>query len=120
MKMASYLKEIPLHRTERFDAILGLIKEMYPSAMESMKYQMPTFENIEDNQSGVKPGWIALANKKSYLSLYTCMEAHITPFKVLHPQIKTGVGCINFRDKDDIFLADLKVVIKSAMEYQHK
>lgn len=120
MEMEKYLKQVPQHRVERFHSILNLIKEMYPPATQSMKYKMPTFENISDNNQANKPSWIALANKKSYLSLYTCMEMHLASFKTLHPQIKTGVGCINFRDKDDVFLEDLRAVIKSAMEYQHK
>lgn len=79
---------------------------------ESMRYKMPTYELGE--------GWIALANQKDYISVYTCSAEHIVNFKKKHPKIKTGKGCINFKDGDDIPLNDLKGVIKSAMEYRHK
>jgi len=111
LKLEIYLQEIPGHRIERFTSILNLIREMYPDASESMKYHMPTFES--------DAGWIAIGNKKNYISVYTCMEKHITPFKALYPEVKTGKGCINLRDKDVISLAGLKPVIKSAMEYRH-
>ena len=117
MVLDDYLKGIPDHRLAGFNAILKLIRQMYPNAIESMKYKMPTFEN--GNHQGDKPGWIALANQKSYVSVYTCMEGHLVSFKERHPNIKTGKGCINFRDKDEIPLQDLKLVIASAMEYQH-
>lgn len=118
MKIEDYLKDIPPHRLPGFESIITLIRDMYPNAIESMKYKMPTFENALHD--GENPGWIALANKKSYLSVYTCMAAHIKSFKALHPDIKTGTGCINFRDKDSIPLQDLKSVISNALEYQHK
>lgn len=106
-----YIQTVPDTRRPKFETILYLIRGLYPDAEESMKYKMPTFQN--------KAGWIAVANQKSYISVYTCMEQHIADFKTRHPHIKTGKGCINFRDKDDIPLDDLKPVVVSAMEYKH-
>ena len=40
---------------------------------------------------------------------------HIEPFKKKYPDIKTGKGCINFTDKVEIPLTDIKPVIVSAI-----
>lgn len=90
---------------------MNLIKELYPDAEESMKYKMPTYTTAQ--------GWVAVANQKSYISLYTCSSEHLASFKAAHPGIKTGKGCINFRDKDPIPLEDLKPVIHSAVTSNH-
>ena len=110
-KIQEYVREVPETRRGKFKAILGLIQDLYPSAEVSMKYKMPTFQNGD--------AWIAVANQKSYISVYTCMEQHIAGFKKRHPKIKTGKGCINFQDKDDIPLKELKPVVVSAMEHTH-
>ena len=59
---------------------------------------------------------MALANQKHYLSLYTCAPAHIAEFKARHPGIKTGKGCINFRDRDPLPLEDIAQVVRHAIE----
>ncbi len=73
---------------------------------------MPTYEAGE--------GWVAAANQKNCISLYTCSAEHLESFKRKHPKIKTGKGCINFKDSDDIPINDLIPVIKSAMEFRHR
>ena len=107
----TYVRNLPDERRERFRSILGAIKSLYPTAVESMKYKMPTYE--------YGGAWVAAANQKRYLSFYTCSAAHIASFKRKHPGITTGKGCINFRDGDEIPIDDLKQVIKSAMESSH-
>jgi len=47
-----------------------------------MKYKMPTYQ--------VGDGWVAIANQKNYISLYTCGYHHIVGFKNNNPGIKTG------------------------------
>ncbi len=84
---------------------------MYPSARPSMKYKMPTYE--------LETSWIAIANQKNYISLYTCSAEHISSFKKKYPKIQTGKGCINFKDSDEIPYEYLKPVIKSALEVIH-
>lgn len=73
-----------------------------------MKFRMPTYT--------VGAGWVALANQKNYISLYTCGYHHIEGFKVKHPEIKTGKGCINFRDKDELPINDICEVIQHAVQ----
>lgn len=108
MTVAEYLSSIPKIRTVKIISICDQIKHLYPDAIESMRYKMPTYES--------NTGWIAIASQKNYLSVYTCSAIHIESFKQKHPNIKTGKGCINFRDRDEIPLVDLAPVIRSAME----
>ena len=111
MEVIEYLSNIKDTRKTRFETIRLLILTLYPDAKESMRYKMPTYEH--------ENGWVALANQKHYISLYTCGPGHIARFKTAHPGIKTGKGCINFQDKDDIPVGSLKAVIQSAMEGHH-
>ena len=64
-----------------------------------MKYKMPTY-SVDD-------GWVAMASQKNYLSFYTCSFDHIAAFKDRHPKIKTGKGCINFKDSDPLQISDI-------------
>ena len=84
--------------------------ELYPDCEETMKYKMPTFE--------FNGNWISVANQKKYISVYTCGEHCLKEFKKLHPKIKTGKGCINFKDSDSIPYGDLEIVIKTALEQE--
>lgn len=111
MEVEQYLSAIPDGRRERFQSILRTIRSLYPDAVESMKYKMPTYS--------LGDGWVAVANQKNYISLYTCAPQHIASFQMKHPTIKTGKGCINFRDRDEILIEDIKPVIRSAIEYRH-
>ena len=99
MELKKYIAKIPKYRKSRFESIRKPIKALYSKAKESMRYKMPTYEYAE--------GWVAIANQKSYISLYTCSSANIAEFKEKHSNIKTGKGCINFRDKDEIPLTPL-------------
>ncbi len=103
-----YFRKIPEGRRTRIKKIHALILKLYPKAFVSMGYKIPTYH--------LGGRWIALANQKRYVSLYTCDERHIKEFKKKHPTIKTGKGCINFQDKDTLPLADLRQVIVNAMK----
>ena len=107
MDIVDYIQAVEEERRKRLLSIINLIKQLYPEAIESLKFKMPTYES--------RQGWIAVANQKNYLSVYTCAEEHIATFKLAYPRIKTGKGCINFRDKDPIPLDQLQFVIKNAM-----
>jgi uncharacterized protein YdhG (YjbR/CyaY superfamily) len=87
--------------------LVKLILELYPHADVSMKFKMPTFS--------VGDGWVAVANQKHYVSLYTCGFSHIESFTRKYPEIKTGKGCINFRESQALPLNDIKQVIKHAI-----
>ena len=105
--MEEYLEAIVAKRKPRFLAIRELILKHHPHAKESMRYRMPTYESPS--------GWVALANQKQYISLYTCGPQHLEAFKRQCPDVKTGKGCINIRERDELPLRELASVIESAM-----
>lgn len=105
--LAPYIEAVPATRRARLLLLIDLIRQHYPGAKVSLRYRMPTFE--------LEAGWVAVANQKHYISLYTCKPEHIQTFKAAHPDIKTGKGCINFRDRDDIPLDAAADVIHCAM-----
>lgn len=110
MSIEKYMADIPPHRFSRFNAIFTLITQHYPTANISLKYKMPTFE--------LNNRWIAIANQKSYISVYTCVAEHIAEFQALHPKVKTGKGCINIKDSDDFPVEDLLSIISKALTSQ--
>ena len=107
--VAEYFAAVPAGRRSGIETLHALIIRRYPQAVVDMSYKMPTYR--------VGEGWVALANQKNYISLYTCGYHHIEAFKARHPKIKTGKGCINLRDKDELPLADLERVIEHAIEH---
>jgi uncharacterized protein YdhG (YjbR/CyaY superfamily) len=102
-----YISKIPQNRIERFNELMNKIRKWHPDAELTMKYKMPTFE-LGDK-------WLAVANQKSYISVYTCGYHHIESYKEKHPETKTGKGCLNFRENDKINYKDLKAVAKSTL-----
>ncbi|MEQ9618965.1 MAG: DUF1801 domain-containing protein [Deltaproteobacteria bacterium] len=107
MTIDEYMDKLPLDRRERIMKLLRHIKTWFPGAVVTMKYKMPT---IEKNGN-----WVAVANQKNYIALYTCSEEHIAPYIEKHPDIRHGKGCINFRDNDEIRYDDLKNVVSGAL-----
>jgi uncharacterized protein YdhG (YjbR/CyaY superfamily) len=75
-----------------------------------MQYRMPSYHH--------RDGWVGIANQKRHVSLYTCGEHCIAAFTAKHPDINAGKGCLRFRDRDELPLADLKAVIRRAMEQE--
>lgn len=104
-----YFTEIPKERQAHFKALHELIVSLFPQIQISMRFKMPTYE--------LGQGWVAIANQKNYISLYTCGEHHLREFKGKHPKIKTGKGCINFKPGSDLPLTDIKQVIRHAIEH---
>ena len=103
-----YFAQVPPGRRERINDLHSLILALYPGAAVDFRFKMPTYS--------VGEGWVALANQKRYISLYTCGYHHIRRFKEKHPKVKTGKGCINLADKDDLPLEDLRKVVQHAIE----
>jgi len=111
MTVNEYMQSLVKGRRQKVQLLSDLILSLYPNAEVSMKYKMPTFS--------IDAGWVAIANQKNYVSLYTCSAQHLEQFKQCYPTIKTGTGCINFKDKDDLPIDALKQVITSAMDFGH-
>jgi len=104
-----YLEQVPPDRSRRFRELHELILKLFPKAVVELKHKMPIYS--------VGEGWVGLANQKHYISLYTCGYHHIEPFKKKHPKIKTGKGCINFRDGDNLPIDDIRTVVRHAIEH---
>jgi uncharacterized protein YdhG (YjbR/CyaY superfamily) len=102
-----YFDGIRAPRKAKIDKLHSLIVDCFPNAEIDMQYRMPTYRYGD--------GWVAIANQKHCVSLYTCSAEHLVKFKELHPNIKTGKGCINFRDRDAIPEDAVKEVIKHAI-----
>ncbi len=106
-EVLAYFDAADASRRERLETLHRLIIECFPEVSVDMQYKMPTYTYGE--------GWVAIANQKNYVSLYTCSAAHLRAFKARHPDYKMGKGCINFRAKDEIPLADVKAVVRHAI-----
>ena len=104
-----YFDAVPDARKPLVQELHGLIIGLYPDARVDMSYRMPTYK--------AKEGWVAIANQKSYVSLYTCGAHHIAAFKKKYPGIKTGKGCINLELTDKVSATELRKVIRHAIEH---
>ena len=100
---------IPLSRKTKVKSLHVLITKAFPKAIVDMRYKMPTYQ--------VGDGWVALANQKNYVSLYTCGYHHTESFKAKYPKIKMGKECINFKDNDPMPLKDIEAVVKHAINH---
>lgn len=107
-EVQKYFASVPDDRIGIVTKLHELIIGLYPDVVVDMSYKMPTYK--------VKNGWVALANQKYYVSLYTCGAHHIAEFKEKYPAIKTGKGCINFKSNDPIPVAALKKVVRHAIQ----
>ena len=104
----NYFDNLPTLRKAKIEKLHSLIIECFPKIEIDMQFKMPTYK--------YKDGWVAIANQKNYVSLYTCSALHLVNFKKLYPNIKTGTGCINFREKDPIPEKAVKAVIEHAIK----
>jgi len=107
--VAEYLHSVPQERQTFLLALHDMVLRLYPQASVDMQYKMPTYH--------VDEGWVAIANQKHYVSLYTCGYHHIEDFKQRCPKIKTGKGCINLKVKDDVPWPELEQVVRHAMDH---
>lgn len=105
----AYFAAVPEKRKGHVEVLHKAIIDCFPKAMVDLKYNMPTYT--------YGSGWVAIANQKHYVSLYTCSAAHLESFRSTYPNYKTGKGCINFREKDEIPVEAVKEVIKHAIEH---
>lgn len=102
-----YFDGVPDSRKPHIEALHSAIVACFPDITVDMKYRMPTYSHGE--------GWVAIANQKNYVSLYTCSAQHLAQFKKNYPEYKTGKGCINFRPKDEVPAEAVKAVIRHAI-----
>ncbi len=102
-----YLARVPQARRERALALHGLILSLFPQAVVSMQYRMPTYRLGEN--------FIAWASTRQHLAVYTCSGERIAGFRARHPEVQGGLGCLRFRDSQRLPLADLAQVVRTAL-----
>lgn len=102
-----YFDAVPADRRSRLRLLHTLIVRRFPDVRIDLRYRMPTY-----TRNGA---WVAIANQKHYVSLYTCDPIHLEAFRRSHPAIKTGKGCINLRDGDVLPRKALVGVIEHAL-----
>ena len=107
--VGKYFASVPEDRKQMLEKLHSIIVGLYPNAEVTMRYKMPTYE--------VGDGWVAIANQKRYVSLYTCGYHHIAQFKERHPEIKTGKGCINFKPTEKFPVKEIKAVVRHAIKH---
>ena len=104
----SYIDSLTSHRRERILTLQQMILEVAPEAVIDMHYKMPTYH--------VGDQWVAMASQKFYISLYACERENIQNFRNAYPAIRTGQGCINFRDKDELTEIAIKEVLQRSLQ----
>lgn len=107
MCLEGYYKAVPRARLVRLRLIEAAIRKVAPTALASLDYKMPTFKT--------ESGWIAYANQKHYVSVYTCSEERLEPYVTAYPKCNCGKGCLRFRDREGIDFVVLSKVIVNAL-----
>lgn len=89
-----------------------IILGMYPRAGVGIAYGVPTY--------GTKPARVGLGYWKDGVSFYPYSGSMLDRFRKKYPTIKTTKGAINFSTSDKVPLAELKKLIRQAMERKPK
>ena len=104
---ATYYATVPEARRKRLAQIETFISKEAPDAVGSLTYKMPTFKS--------NSGWIAFADQKHYIAIYTCSEEKIASYIRKHPHINHGKGCLRFSDSTQIDFDVLREVIRASL-----
>jgi len=105
----TYFDQLPDDRRQSLLELHRIVLSSVEGLSVDLAYRMPTYR--------LGDGWVALANQKHYISLYTCSAEHLAAFKSKHPDIKTGKGCINFKPGQEIPNEDVRAVVVHAIEH---
>ncbi len=106
--IGAYLATLAPLRQARGEALDASIRELAPDAAVDMSHRMPTYRLGEH--------FIAWANQKPCLSVYTCSAGRSAAFRAKWPKIKAGVGCVNFKDGDPFPVDDLRTLVRDALK----
>ena len=103
----AYICGLPELRHARGATLHRRVTALFPTADARMQDGMPTYR--------FGGNFFAWASRKNYLSVYTCSAERTADFRSRHPGVRSGVGCLNFRDKDSFPMADLDALIRCAL-----
>lgn len=118
-----YLSLLPEDKKKEFDFIHGFIQDAVPSLKPYFATNMIGYGSFYylDNKKQ-KKDWpiIALANQKNYISIYVCAivedKALVEKYSSELGKLSKGIGCIRFKNIEDMNLEILKKVLKLAEE----
>lgn len=121
--VAEYVAGLPAERREEFDRVLRLVRENLPEGYEEAMnwgmvcWQVP-LEVYPDTYNRQPLMFCALANHKSYLSLYL-VPAYVVPgaleaLQASGRKLRMGKSCINFKAAEDLPLAEIGEIIRTA------
>ena len=105
--IARYMARVPKARRERALALHGLILSLFPQVAVSLEHRMPTYR--------LGGNFIAWGSMKQHLAVVTCSAERIAGFRARHAEVQGGRGCLRFRDRQRLPLADLAQVVKNAL-----
>lgn len=116
-----YLSNINEERKETIDFLHDFIQKAVPNLKPHYATNMIGYGTFYflDSKKQKKP-WpiISLANQKNYISIYVCAmiadKALIENYKKDLGKLTKGLGCIRFKELDEINLDTLKEVLKLA------
>jgi uncharacterized protein YdhG (YjbR/CyaY superfamily) len=111
-KVQAFMKAIPKDSKPLFNKLQALVLGMYPEAEVAISYGIPMYR--------ARGGWVGLGYWKEGVSLYTNNPKFIAGLKKKYPAIKTNKASINLRLTDPFPAAELKKVIRAAMEQKSK
>lgn len=116
-----YLANVPPERKEIIDFLHDFIQKSAPQLKPHFAYNMLGYGSFPyKNYKNEMIGWpvVALANQKSYVSVYVCAinngEYIAEQFKEDLGKVNVGKSCIRFKKLDNVNLDVLKKVIQLA------
>lgn len=105
--IAAYIAAAPPGRQARLTALHDLITSIAPDATSGIEWKMPVFRR--------GAAWVAIANQKSYLSVYLGTEARAAAVVASDPALKGGKACVNIPDRAALPLAALAPALRAAL-----
>jgi hypothetical protein len=116
-----YLAQVPPERQEIINSIHKLIKDTVPALKPHFAYNMlgyGSFKYKDYKKRDIDWPVIALANQKNYVSLYVCAVKDGEYLAEKHKdelgKVNVGRSCIRFKKIEDLYLENVKKVLKLA------
>jgi uncharacterized protein YdhG (YjbR/CyaY superfamily) len=104
----AYLEQLEPKRREALSQLRSIILNTVPSAVETMRYRMPTYEFGE--------GMLAvMASQKRYMSLYMEPEV-VEEHRGALEGLNTGKSCIRFTSLDNLPLDEVRLMLNETVE----
>lgn len=104
-----YLIKLPSTRQEALQTVRTWIFEAVPDVVETMKYNMPTYERDEVVCS--------LASQKNYMSLYLDV-ALVEAYKTQLSHLNCGKSCVRFKKAAQLPAETIKKILQETVKKQ--